>query len=145
METHRISSTIRIFYDFVMPAIAIMTILIAPMFIQRHLLLGAPGLDFIIRLLLCLWFYLGYTRLHDLKKKYRLYPNIIWSKADVSPAEKVYLISMTVFISIGVGIVTWFVFNHILPLPQKYIFIPVATNTLIFLIPLCLQYEALKL
>ena len=137
--------SVLLLYKVVMPVITLLFLLVIPQFIQHPAFMGSGVFDFIVRGLLCLWFCLAYSMLPNIKEKYGLYPNITWSKADISPAERFLFIGFATFFSICVVLITLWTIGVFVPIISKYGLLLAITNGAIFLIPLSLQYEVFKL
>jgi hypothetical protein len=145
MNASRIPELIYVFYNFVMPAATTITFLVVSQFIRRPFVFGSGLLDFLARVLLCLWFFFSYTRLLNIKEKYKPFSDITWSKSDIDPVERILLIGLAIFFGTMVTLFTWMSLNAFVPIVGKFGIVLAIANGVVFLIPLCLQYEVFKI
>jgi hypothetical protein len=109
------------------------------------MLVGSKYFDVFVRIILCLWFCIGYIKLPNLAKEYKPYPNIQWKKSDVSTLERMYYSFIAVLFGIGVILVTWWAINTFLPVFSAISLLLAIANGIIYVIPLLVQYEVFKL
>jgi len=133
------------FYKVVMPTITIVLLLGVASLIARPVLVGSRIFDAFVRVVLCLWFCIGYIKLPNLAKEYRPYPNIEWKKSDVSSLERLYYSFLAILFGIGVILVTWWAINTFLPIFKDISLLLAIANGIIYAIPLVMQYEIFKL
>jgi hypothetical protein len=138
---HRI---LLIFYKAVMPGITILLLIVVSSIINRPDFLDSKYIDIFIRILLCLWFCLGYIRLPDIKKFYRIYPNIEWKKVDISLSGKIFYLLIAILFGIATTFLTLWMVNVFLPILSQIGFIIAIINGSIYAIPLIMQYEVFK-
>ena len=141
----RITKLAKIFYMIIMPGITIIGLLFVSQVIPRQRFLGSGIVDIAARILLCLWFCAGYIRMPSLPEKYRIYPNIIWTKSDITPRAKFVYMGLGIIFGIGISIITWWAIGIFLPIFDNYRIFLAAVNGIIFAIPLMAQYEVFKL
>jgi hypothetical protein len=136
--------SVLIFYKYVMPGITIISLILISQAITRPRFLDSWLLDLIIRIFLCIWFCVGYSRLPDISEKYRFYPNITPKKSDIGANQKAFIIVMILFASLLISVTTGWMLRSFLPFTGIFS-IPIAIlNGLIFLIQLIAQYEVFK-
>jgi len=134
-----------LFYKVVMPGLMIFMLLGMSSLISRPMFVGSRFIDTAVRIVLCLWFCIGYVRLPNMAKKYRIYPNIEWKKSDVSPLGRLYYSCLAILFGVGVILVTWWAINVFLPNFKDASVLLAIANGAIYTIPLMMQYEIFKL
>lgn len=140
-----ITRAVILFYQIVMPSITIILLLGISSLISRPIFAGSRFIDTSARIVLCLWFCIGYFRLPTLGKKYRVYPNIEWKKSDVSPLGRLVSSCFAILFGIGVILVTRWAINVFLPLFKDISLFLAIANGVVYAIPLVMQYEVFKL
>jgi hypothetical protein len=128
-----------------MPCVFLILIFVVSSLTRKSYFGGSMLLDFFIRIIICLWFCVGYIRLSKVKNTYRLYPNLRWEKDNVSEKGKILYISLAILFGIGIGLVTYWVFRVFVPILGNIIFFLAIANGIIYAIPLIRQYEVFKL
>ena len=134
-----------IFYKVVLPIMMVIFLLGVSSLVERPIFMGSKILDMTTRILLCLWFCIGYIRLPNLTKVFRVYPNIEWKKSDVSSRERILYFIFSITIGIGTTLVTKWLINEFLPIFADISLISSIVNGVIFALPLSMQYEVFKL
>jgi hypothetical protein len=130
-------------YSVGMPIIVIILFLGISSIIDRPKF-GGPVFDFIIRLLLSIWYSGMYIKLSNFSK-YSHFPGITWTKEDVGKIEKYVYIGVGFIYSTGVGFITYWVILWFIP-PLSDIAIAIATlNATIIFYPQYKSYWAWKL
>jgi hypothetical protein len=137
-------AVIDIFYRVVMPGIMIILLLGISSVIKRPKFMSSGLIDILTRVFMCFWFCIGYIKLPNIKKKYKLYPNIEWKKSDVSLLGKMYYSFIAIFFGVGITLVTLSMFNIFLPIFSNINLFLAIANGAIYAIPLMMQYEVLK-
>lgn len=132
------------FYQGVMPITTILLLLIVSSLINRSDFLNSKFIDIFVRILLCVWFCLGYIRLPDIKKFYRIYPNIDFKKTDISLFGKVFYILIAILFGVGTTVLTVWIVNVFLPIFSREGYIIAIVNGMIYALPLIMQYEVFK-
>ncbi len=135
---------IRFFYRIFLPTILIFSLLVISSIINRPVFLGIKFVDVLVRLLLCAWFGVLYIALPDIKSVYRLYPNIQFTKADISRSGTIFYIFIAILFGIGTSLVTRWTVVWFLPIYGQVSISIAVINGLIFTIPLIIQYEVFK-
>lgn len=138
------SKEIKIFYGVVLPAVVVLLLLGVASFNSRPQLLGSALPDFVLRLLLTLWFCGLYIRLSRFSA-FSFFPNKKWSKFDVGEKEKYFYIGLSFLFSIGCGVITWWIIQWFLPVISVFASVVAVLNGLIVLFPMATQYWVLKL
>jgi hypothetical protein len=127
------------FYRFVMPLITLALMLGVSSFIDRPQLFGTFSSDFVVRVLLCVWFCGIYICLSRFSQ-FSFYPNIQWSKADVGPTEKYLYAGMGILFGIGSAIITWWAVRTFMPVFSSYRAALALFNGAIIMAPVVTQY-----
>jgi hypothetical protein len=118
-------------YSIGMPIIVIVLFLGISSIIDRPKF-GGPVFDFIIRLLLSIWYSVLYIKLSNLSK-HSHFPGIIWTKEDVGKIEKYVYIGIGFIHSIAIGYITyWVILWFILPLSDIAIAIAIVNAAIVF-------------
>lgn len=133
-------------YRVVLPAIVVSLLLgIASInFSKRTLILSSVTFDFVIRVLLSVWFSTLYIRLSRFST-YSVYPNRHWTAADVGRLEKYYLMALSVLFSLACGILTFWVVQSFFINAASFALGIALINCVIVLLPMITQYWVLKL
>jgi hypothetical protein len=134
----------KIFYFFVLPTITTLFLLGISSFTQRDKLFKSDFFDLLVRVLLALWFCGLYIRLSKISE-FSVYPNKKWSKSDVSFIERIVYSGLSIFLSIGSGVVTWWMVSTFFPDFRDWGIAVAGLNTVIILCPLLTHYWVLKL
>jgi hypothetical protein len=142
-NTNKLIKLAEIFYLIIMPIVTVILLLGVSSIIQRPKFMGS-FVDLAIRVLLILWFCTGYILIPRLKK-YRFYPNITWSKADVRPLERIYYIAMAILFGVGITVITRWVLLVFLPIFGDFGVVFAILNGLLYAIPMIAQYQVFKL
>lgn len=133
-------------YRVVLPVIVV-TLLLGVASINssnRTPILSSVTFDFVIRVLLSIWFSALFIRLSRFST-YSVYPNRHWTAADVGKLEKYYLIVLSVMFCLGCGILTYWVIKWFF-LGNDSLALGIALiNSLLVLLPMATQYWVLKL
>ena len=133
-----------LFYRIILPIITVLFLLIVASFVNRPILFKSIIADFIIRALLTIWFCGIYFRVSNLSK-YRIYPNITWTKSDVQSYEKYVYISLIIISGLFLIIITWWVVRIFFPFISNCA-LPIAIlNGVLVTIPAISQYWVFKL
>lgn len=138
------SKVIKIIYGVVLPTVVVLLLLGVASFNSRPHLLGSASADFVLRLMLTLWFCGLYIRLSRFSS-FSNFPNKRWSKFDVGEREKYFYVGLSFLFSIGCGAITWWIIQWSLPPFSVFASVGGILNGLIILFPMATQYWVLKL
>lgn len=142
--SHFLDNLISNLYRYLLPAVTIFSLLILAQVTSRPRLAGSGFLDFLVRIMACLWLCITYARLPYLSIKYRPFPGSTSTKADVSSREKVKYICEAIVFGVFFAIMTWGIIDIFLPVFRPIIYLIAVINGLLFSIPLIAQYEVFK-
>jgi hypothetical protein len=131
-------------YSVLFPFIVIVLLLGIASFNNRPLFLGSITFDLILRLLITVWYCVFYIKLSRISS-FSYFPNKKWSKSDIGELEKYYYIGMGIFMSVGCGLITWWVIQGFFPNFSSFAFLIAAINSMIFFLPLITHYWVLKI
>lgn len=145
MLQHAMNSKIfKTIYGVILPIAVVLLLFGIASFNSRPQLLGSASTDFIIRIMLALWFCGLYIRLSRFSS-FSFFPNKKWSKTDVGGIEKFFYIGISFLFSLGCGVITWWVNQWFFPNFSGAAFVAAALNSFIVFLPMATQYWALKL
>ena len=137
------SKVFRVFYGMIMPITVIVLLLGIASFNDRPRFLGTPAMDLIIRFYLTVCFCVLYVRLSRISS-FSYYPNKRWTKEDVGKNEKYFYLGEIVFLSVGFGIVTWWVIRWFFLGSESLAYVISIINSLIIFFPMVTHYWVLK-
>lgn len=134
---------LEILYSYVFPSIVVFLLLGVSQFITRSSLLGSAAVDLSIRVLICLWFALGYRRFAHISMHR---PTVVssWSKVDLDTFEKTFYIYMGIIFGILMALFTWWVIQVFLPIFIQISILLAILNGLIFALPAVANYNVFK-
>lgn len=134
-----------LFYKVVMPSLMLILLLGVSSLISRPTFAGSKFIDALVRIMLSLWFVIGYIRLPNLAKKYRLYPNVEWKRSEISAWGKLFYLSLAILFGVGITLVTWWAINVFLPVLKNVSLLLAIVNGMLYIIPIARQYQVFKL
>ncbi len=146
MPTPRIYSRLfKYFYNYIMPLVTIMALMIVPQFISRPLLFGSVVADSLGRLWIALCFCATYVILAD-PEKYRawIYGSKIEQRKDQEDlATSLWNIILGLMLGFFVFVITRWVMQVFLPIMKDFSLILSALNGLICAIPLIVKRKTM--
>lgn len=144
IQNAKSSNVIKIIYGIFLPVAVVSFLLGIASFNSRPQLLGASSADFIIRILLTLWFSGLYIRLAWFSV-FSFFPNKKWSKSDIGRIEKYFYLGISFLFSLGCGVITWWIIQWFFHDFSGFAFLISILNSLIVFLPMASQYWTLKL
>jgi len=130
-------------YGVFLPIVVVFFLGIVASFINRPHLLGSAIVDFIVRIMLAIWFCGLYSRLSRFST-FSFFPNKIWSKSDIGCTEKFFHLSLIFIFSIGCGLITWWIILWFIPIFSNFAAVIAVSNSLVVLLPMATHYWVLK-
>ncbi len=133
-----------IVYKVILPLVMAVFLFLFSSSIPRPKFLGSDFTDFLARILLWIWFFIGYWRLPTLydniaNQKFRL--RIEFSSKLLA---KIYYFSNAIGFSLMMFLFTWWTIEYFVPLIKSFSIIIGILNGLFFAIPQIFKYDEFK-